>query len=459
MKLLVVRTPSQDYGLCSHQSCVWLTEKVKPWASLDFCAASTFPLPTNYDAYVLMGDDAHRLHAQTVEYEDKGYVHLHSRNRIPQVCTYDIEAASTFRQMEEDDDEAEEGGSGKDLAPTQPKNHRFWILSDIHKLRSFTGLEDESVEPVVYPTIQRTTAHLEKVRDHEIVIDIETRYSDQTLSCIGLQDLTARTPPIVVPIYNFRGYLAYDQDLIYNFIRSLSTAFTQNVIIGHNLAFDLLVLAAKYKVIFGERLMDTMLMHHRCFQVDKSLGHVIRRWANFPWHKHENVGYPRNDAQEAQHHLYNAKDVHRTGVVYQNLKAVARSNPCLASSMRLANDTLYESLCTTLRGMLVDSGNLAVAKYEALIKAKAFTQCCEILSGDPSFNPRSSDACVKYFHRKLAYKVVARTDTGAPSLDSKALFKLAARYDNPLLRFIIAAREAWKEVTTLEFEPWKLPLP
>ena len=442
-----------------HQSTVWLAEKVKPWATLDYTPTSTQPLPLGYDGYILMGDDAHYQHSR-VNLEDQGYVHFNA-NQTPQVCTYDVEAAYAFNRREEDDeDTAEESKtSGKDLAPTQPKHWRFWLVSDISKLSRIAAFPyDEPERIITRPNLGRTTPYLKRIVGHKLVIDIETRYSDQVISCIGFQDLTEGTPPIVVPVYDYRGQLAYAPSIVYDFFRALSIAFSRNIVIGHNLAFDLTVLAAKYKVIFGERLMDTMLMHHRCFQVEKSLGHAIRRWCNFPWHKHQNVAHPRNEEQEDMHFLYNARDVHRTGCVFRVLENVARMHPCLASSMRTANDTLYEALCTTLRGMRVSADRLSVARYRALKMAMFYDTICQKLTGIPDFNAKSSDHCVKYFHKKLGYKIVKRTDSGAPSLAAKALYSLAAKYENPLLRFVIAAREAWKEYATLNFEPWKLPL-
>lgn len=109
-----------------------------------------------------------------------------------------------------------------------------------------------------------------------------------------------------------------------------------------------------------------------------------------------------------------------------------------------------------LRGVKVDPKSLAESRWADLRKMKVLQRILNALVGK-HFNAGSSQQCVNYFHGTLKYPVVARSrETGAPSLDSKALYKLRTKHDNPLIDVIFAYRRVAKTFSMTEFE--QLPL-
>jgi hypothetical protein len=67
----------------------------------------------------------------------------------------------------------------------------------------------------------------------------------------------------------------------------------------------------------------------------------------------------------------------------------------------------------------------------------------------------SSKQCARYFHDALGYPVMGRSkDTGEPSLGKIQLYKLALKFENPVLTLINTFRSTKKETSRLRFLPW-----
>ena len=447
MKIAIVRKPSAEFGLHGHLCCTWLESR---FPGVEFSWHAPHEKLVECDGYVLMGDESRTLHSD-IQLKDLGYV---TGIKQRTVATFDIEDAWHFMQAEDETNDKEEpedaGGS-----TVRPANQLFWVQADICKL-----LHPLRVVPSpkihTMPNLDRVMGYLDASNNQLLTIDIETRREDRTLSCIGFK--LPDTPAIVVPIYDYRGELAYDKTRLLQFFRSLILAMHRNVLVLHNAMFDLLVLASKYRCSFGHRIFDTMLMTHRVFpEIEKSLGHSIRLWLNHPWHKDENIETPKNRQQQAQHWNYNGLDVLRTEELYYALQEVGQCYPLLGSSMCSSCASIYPYALATLRGMAIDLPELTKQRMEADRRTQALTRVCRILSGDKEFNPASSVQCAKYFYDELYYKVSRWTPERKPSADSKALYELATKYPNPLLRAIIAARISAKEVSNLNFTGWRLP--
>jgi len=113
-----------------------------------------------------------------------------------------------------------------------------------------------------------------------------------------------------------------------------------------------------------------------------------------------------------------------------------------------------------IQGFDIEKYKLAASQVKLQARIKLLIRIIRLLLDDPKFNPDSPKQIVKYFHEKLMYKVVERTDSGAPSLGGKAMYTLALKYPNPLIQLILYYREIQKEMvmsTFHEFEfPWRM---
>lgn len=85
------------------------------------------------------------------------------------------------------------------------------------------------------------------------------------------------------------------------------------------------------------------------------------------------------------------------------------------------------------------------------------TQILRILyvcTGYP-LKPTSSKSCINFYHKILKAKVIKRSGkTGNPSLDEKALLKLAIEFDHPTIPLVLEYRRLAKQTGQLKFRPW-----
>lgn len=373
----------------------------------------------------------------------------------PTICTFDLQDAYDFKAL---DDPEKEDTFGKDRAKTQRKNWLFWIKADTRKILRPVLKGPSLPNVIIQPDIRKYTAHLKNTSCKTVYLDIETDIQSDTLDCIGLY-IEGDKSVVVTPIYRYTGQLAYDQRDILLFMAALSSMLLRNRVVIHNAMFDLLYLASHYRLPFGSDIFDTMLAHKRAFpEVEKSLGHAISYWTFQPYHKDEHAANKGKES-EARLHMYNAKDVWSMREVYlAQLEEMAR-NSGYKASVEQANASLYPYLLASLKGLFVDISRLSGAKIEADRRIKQIERIIRALIGDTRFNPNSSQQLVKYFHTKLAYKVVERTDSGNPSLGGEALYELALKYDNPLIQCIIYYRALTKSRQMMDFNnliyPWQ----
>ena len=138
----------------------------------------------------------------------------------------------------------------------------------------------------------------------------------------------------------------------------MAIAFRDNVVIGHNLGFDLLVLAYYYGIPFPKQVFDTMLAQHRLSpETEKSLGHCISLYLHLPYHKDEGIFTPHNQQQEQQLWAYNAKDVYTTYLLRKQLLKSASFIRGADISIKQANDSLRCYLTMTMLGCRLDTDN------------------------------------------------------------------------------------------------------
>lgn len=445
--LLILTTPTR-FGLAKGSAFDWFEQGCLPSGiKLEECKILEKYDGGSYPRCLILGGEAFNRHFPGLTSVERYRGGLLNLNNIPTTVTFHPQDADDFKSYDEDEEEA--GGDEKDVTLTQKRNYRFWIRSDTRKLLTKPIKPRQKEEIVIAPNLESITKLLSNCLGQRIFLDIECRRGDQSLNCIGLA--INNGPVYVIPIYDYRNNLFYSSP--YNFFRALSLALVSNTVIIHNAMFDLFVLCYRYRCLFSWSVFDTMLAHHRCFpEVEKDLGHVISYWTWLPFHKDENVEFPRNAGQQEQLWNYNAKDVYAMREVYKEQLSYIEDRG-LSSSVARANNCVYPYLCTTLIGLSFAENECSAKRAELRARLVQLERIARILIGRSNFNPNSTQQAINFFHKTLNYDVQGRTDSGAPSLGRKELFKLRLKYPNPLIDVIINYRLLQKELSMLSFQP------
>lgn len=364
----------------------------------------------------------------------------------------------------EDDDEEETFAERdtKDSYPTKRSNHRFWTkwhcLKFYKKIRQYPR-----ILPFFYPSYENLKTVLRSIRGENLYLDIETSRNHRGISCIGFSSDSLFPKVFVVPIYGYNNQLCYPAyaDVWCDIAMALAT----NTAVIHNSKFDLLILHAFYKFPLPPQVYDTMVANHRLFpEAEKSLAHVIAQWTWQEYHKNVSTE-TYNEQQQTAMWLYNAKDVYNLKLI-RDAQMEYCANPWaefhpssrgLLDSINQGNDSILPYLDTELTGLRLNQQLLAVTEVTLKSAARQYERIARILKGDPDFNPGSSQQCAKFFHDKLNYPVVKRSEVGAPSLGRKQLYQLQLKHNNPLIPVILKYRKVAKDVAMLESELFTLP--
>jgi hypothetical protein len=372
------------------------------------------------------------------------------------------EAIATYSPIEcweyKDDEKQKVEVNEKEVGATRRKNYLFWAQADFEKLLrpKRTPLK---ISKFIKPPIDFVVRTLNELpTDYELIIDIETRRSDHCLDCVGLGIISRSSYKVtvfVVPIYDYNDKLSYARKDTAKFWRSLFFTLLRNdiTVVGHNLAFDLSVLFHYYHLPFPKKIFDTMLFMARHWPgVDKSLSHAISLYADLEKnHKGDicpNVSY----SQQLQLMEYNAQDIVSTAEVFIGQRLVYKEGTDdFRKAVDDTNRTQFITLLMSFTGCNVDTAALAVAKSRLENKINALTRIIRCLVGDPMFNPNSTQQGSAYFYGKLGYEVTETTETGAPKFDADQMYDLQLKQDNPLFALIIAAKEADKQLSSLNF--------
>lgn len=367
------------------------------------------------------------------------------------------EISETSKQGEEDE---EEGSAEKDLAPTRHENRRFWLKADTQKLLNihFFGLPNEpSPNYILRPTIESVLQDVRRT-DGPLFIDLETDLSHNlTVIGIGLSNYNIYSLPISLHDCS----LAYPIRDLVGLFRELDKQFRSNrEIVVHNAGFDIAILSSKYSLPIPSVVYDTMIAQHRIYpEAEKSLGHCMSMYLNMPFHKDEGVFNPKSYSQVQQLLAYNAKDVFATALIYKKQKEYASLNEGLKASIAQANSSIPAYISNSLLGIRIDSAERDILCSNNLELLKQYQQCINYLVGDSSLLPSSSKSCVNYFHTRLGYGIVARSEkTNVPSLDSKSLLKLKLKNPNNIvIDFVLAYRARLKENSIKDTVLWTPP--
>lgn len=371
-----------------------------------------------------------------------------------------IDSAGTETDASEIDED--EGGSDKDHSPTSRSNWRFWFEKDIAKAKKilYFGIpQEDPVETIIYPKEELIYEFFEEVlRGCRLYLDIETD-SNYNINTLGL---STDNRCLVIPFIRYTYEPAYPFLVLGKIVRLLQRAFNNEkvIVVIHNALYDLAVLALKYNVYPPAQVYDTMLAQHRCFpEAEKSLGHSISMWTTDPFHKDEGVFEPHNHSQEQQLWAYNGKDLLGMRKVYIAQTNYAGFDRGLQDSIAQVNACVVPYLYNTLLGIRVDTeeveriisnNNRLLVQYRRVLSILVGKECGHELL------PTSSKSCAKYFHELLGYKVIKRTDSGAPSLGGAELYKLKLKYpENIAIDVCLKYRQLVKESGQIKFKLWK----
>lgn len=371
----------------------------------------------------------------------------------PQDFEGDLNSAAQRNLYESPDD----GGDFKSRhGKTSRANYRFWLQRDVSKCVRICkfGLQVPAQRGIhIYPNLQVILHVLNETKNKHLFLDIETD-CDRNITCVGFGfDLDNI---YVVPLLRYDYQRGYENTQ--RFLQALTVAMRDNITVCHNAMFDLWVLSDKYRIPFGRRIEDTMLMHHRCFpEAEKSLGHCVSLWTDEPYHKDEGVFMPNNTEQELKLWQYNAKDIAATMLVYAALESYAKTIPGLPESFAQVNSMIYPYLVTTLTGMRYDETKRAQMVEENDRLMMQYLRCIKLLTGGLEVLPASNKQCNYYFSELLNYPSQGRSmQTNANKWGEKELQKLKLKFPlNAVIDFMLAFRSVQKETGSLGFTPYK----
>jgi len=153
-------------------------------------------------------------------------------------------------------------------------------------------------------------------------------------------------------------------------------------------------------------------------------------------------------------------------LVYNAIESYAKTIPGLSDSIRAAMRCIRPYLISTLQGIRVNEDKINSMCNENDRLMVQYNRMIEILIGEQGMKDirgtgkvgmfaGSTKQCCTYFHELLGYPVMFRSkDTGQPSLGKKSLYKLALKYNNPVLTLVNIYRSTKKETSRLRFLPW-----
>jgi len=378
------------------------------------------------------------------------------------INVYSIQDCCDHRSMEDEDDDDNDTFSDrdtKDSYPTRRYNYRFWTRWLIMKLMRAYKLEPQ-IKPIICPDYDFVTKTLNNIRNENLYLDIETSREHRCITCIGFSSDSIFPSVVVLPMYRYNGTLAYP--VFQEIYRALAQALKSNTVVIHNAAFDLCVLHGFYKFPLPDKVYDTMLANHRIFpEVEKSLSHLIAQWTWQNYHK-DVATEVFSAEQELRMHMYNARDVFNLKLIKDAQTEYVRTDNILnfhntkrglAESIEEVNEQVIPYLENTLTGLRVNQALLAQTEKDLTLAAQQYARIAQILIGDMDFNPSSTKQCVNFFHKKLNYPVVKRSEkTGEPGLGRKQLYQLQLKHNNPAILPIIKHRRAAKDASMLESE-------
>lgn len=382
---------------------------------------------------------------------ERGYVwRLHNGARA--IATYWPQDAVDHQNVEGFDDESDDdlaADNGKDAATTRRMNYRFWFLQDCAKLLNPPPDHKYAAYlPLDFGTAKRV---LSSVRNSTIYFDIECNPDDNYLLCFSFAINDG--PVFTVPVYNHTGNLVSREPLV-GLVRAFSRTAGNTVVI-HNAFFDLPFLALYHHIPAPHKVHDTMLMGHRLWpEADKSIAHAISLYINAPFHKDQGGTWnPKTAAQFEALMRYNGRDVDTLRAVYKAMNRMADTDSGLRASVDQVNASIYPYLYTSLHGLPINGIALLRHKQAQEPRMEFYRKIvCKLAGYD--LNPGSSQQLADYLINRMKLPVLSVTESGAPQVDEKTIYRYIVQTKNPLLAAVLRYKRASKVHGFLGFKMW-----
>jgi len=341
-------------------------------------------------------------------------------------------------------------------ATTRRQNWPFWMRRDIGKAIDIlrNGLHVAQFEEPQFAPVATLEQELSRTRDTHLFLDIETD-SQLRLTCLGYK--FRGQPTRVIPMFQTHrpsdGYYHGRFDTA-RLLRALAVAMSQNTTVIHNALFDLFVLAWRYGIPPGHRIIDTMLLQHRLYpDLEKSLGHCLSLYTHQPYHKSEGIFEPHNLEQAQQLYSYNAKDVQSLELLLPIMQQHAAKLDATESAAH-ACSMVRPYLTAILQGLRLDVPHIRDRITDNLLKQQQVRRLIGIACGY-DLNPNSPKQVSQYLYDKrfgMGYKKPPKDPT-----NEKTLFTLRLKHPNPAIGAILEYRRCSKENGQLGFNFWPGP--
>ena len=359
--------------------------------------------------------------------------------------------------QEDDEDEDDEGGEKdsevKGKGRTSRANYGFWLRHDIKKAVRITksGLLKNTCQYLLRPSLDTITDFMRKCAGCRVFFDIETVPGSDQMSCFALA--TDPSTVLSVSLINYHRDLTYERQGNAIILRELARLFSTATVVIHNAQFDLFILAHKYKINppAQDRIEDTMLMHARNYiGVEKSLGHCISLYTDQPYHKDEGIFSPKTFDQETQLLTYNAKDVETLALVYAGIVEHGRNLGTLEAQQQ-ANASIRPYLRCSFRGIKLDNEKLCAHLDGLTERAELFESRVMPKLAGFRLNPRSPKQVASYLYEMLQ---LPRPKGKVSPTGKTTLYKLAIKYNLPVIKLILYLRRLSKDRGTLSFKQY-----
>lgn len=352
----------------------------------------------------------------------------------------------------DDNDAAETESAVKGHGRTKRRNWRWWLYADTCKVKRLLadGYRRPEVPSIfLMPELSNVIQVLNNCVDSVIYLDIEVdKYKN--ITCLGIMEENDGKV-YVIPWKRYDGSLAYDYFVFCKFLQSLSKSFRFNRVVCHNASFDLLVMAFRYHIQFPLRPYDTMLAWHRLNpEIDKSLGHLISYYTDFPYHKSEGIYDPKSAQQENQLWMYNAKDIYTMRAVYLGQqKEIESLSGYFKASVLNVQEYIGPYLTMTMQGSRLDVPKLKDRYAKIKLKEAQLERCLKLITGK-DLNPRSPQQVSEYFYTALQLEC---PNDNKPT-NKQTLYRLYLKNQFPSVRLIPYIRATRKLASALAFRAW-----
>lgn len=389
----------------------------------------------------------------------------------------------SFHSSEGDEDDINDRTFNKGHGVTARRNYRFWLRRDIIKSIRIAqqGMQIPEMTNLIFPDIDDICRTLRGFKNCYLHIDIETDPNtlDITVFSFAFESYDGQilTPVYTVPLRRYNYLCAYDTP--YRIWQALVISFANNTVVTHNgHQYDLFVFTYRYRIPFPRNNFDTIIGQHRNFpEVEKSLGHCISLYTDFPFHKNDGIWCPQNRAQEMQLWVYNAKDVHTMIYVRQGIEKYAKKIGSWQGIIE-ANEYIQWTLIETFTGIRRDNDEAEQIITRNNFRIKQLNRILNTLVGyiynkkeydqvenNVYLNVRSNKQMQQYlFNSKLegglgltpyAYGAVnKKTGKAAPSADEKSILRLQVKHGIASLAVILELRRLYKQTSSLEINYW-----